>query len=43
MKARIDALEAYISNVRIGLGNIGDVPECELGWQDKMLKVRNDY
>ena len=40
MKDRIDALEAYLSNVRIGLGNIGSVPDSELGWQVKMLKLR---
>ena len=40
MKDRIDALEAYLSNVRIGLGNIGTVPDAELGWQVKMLNLR---
>jgi hypothetical protein len=40
MKDRIDALEAYLSNVRIGLGNIGCVPDSELGWQVKILKLR---
>ena len=40
MKNYFDALEAYISNVRIGLGNIGTVPDAELGWQVKMLNLR---
>ncbi|MGD0002858.1 MAG: hypothetical protein ABSE06_01370 [Anaerolineaceae bacterium] len=40
LKARFEALEAHLSNVRIGLGNIGDVPDSELGWQVKMLNLR---
>ncbi len=40
MKERIGALEAYLSNIRIGLGNIGCVPDSELGWQVKMLNLR---
>ena len=40
MKRLIDALEAYLSNVRIGLGTIGCVPDSELGWKVKMLNLR---
>jgi len=40
MKARIDTLEAYLSNVRIGLGNIGDIPDRKLEWQVEMLKLK---
>jgi hypothetical protein len=39
MKHRIFTLEAYISNVRIGLGNIGCVPDSVLGWQVNVEKV----
>jgi hypothetical protein len=40
MKIRIYALEAYLSNVRISLGNNGCVPDSELGWQVNVVMIR---
>jgi hypothetical protein len=40
LKNRIYALEAYLSNVRISLGNISCAPDSELGWQVNVLKLK---
>ena len=39
MKDHVDPLGVYLFTLRNSLGNIGCVPDSELGWQVKMLNL----